>query len=1160
MITETLSSLPSPIAAPLAMATPGNPQRKDMLRFALENIVSLVGAITVGDLLDQIASLEEEAEDGKEAKEGGLLALLSSDESEEILADFQRIGMEQMSLGKWVALLRTMAAFSKKNGLKPELPDALSVYADAKKAVDELVTRRNHDAHGPMIPQDKLDDELNDRSKLLNDILKKLSFLDNWQLSQFDRFEINGSDQCYFGTQYTGEEGATPVELKDSVIPIPVGEPVLIKKDGKQLIRLLPLAIVAPIDGEGNTEFSLYSKEVKKNSNELGFLSVAGSSTVNTISWLEEHGVDLPARRQSFERLFKSAESINPSVEAALELSTRNLNVGDEAAELTITVRNQKDSTDLESVTAVANLPSTLKFVEQQDSGTLLDERRMQFEWSSMETNSEHTATFMVEAVSQGAENIPPATVSFQYRGTETSESVDEEDNVEVTGPTIQVLDPNSEDALIPIINVHRTLHPADGRTEIEIGDRFEFEVKLENIGLGRASGVETYILVPDGLQVLDGPEHVLVNLAPGESRKMRWSIRARRPGVYQVRICDVVYKDLSGKRHATECSEEYRFLVKSNKRRQFRYAIRDVVSDLQITDEEESQINSMRDGLKEQMPDDAEREALRAAAETDAIIEIVRDSVNGVAREKGIRVKEQVFTETKWQAKYHKERGQRSVLSFVNGDIPFFAIDFTESSDGKLFFHSFDIPGGDRAPFRPKEESLGIYATNRVVNGTLDTCLTWEDMRRDHKTSLPFLKGWIGRCLTRIEKQFRPWESVSSTFAAALGGRSVHRWQRYEMVVPDQTKNNLCIQDIADPSGAYRCCGWVFQAEKDPSRYTLILNMKSGAPGMSKGGVKWVKAQQSKGLWPEFKFYKSLAKKPGHPEPATRDSYWIGCEIEWKSSDDDEVIKTAANQLIDICRRAFAADADKTETATYGKGKTEIPMLSKSESGESWMDQRMEELFDARIGLRMAFTTAAFIKGSLELFMLSDSPATGAPSTSLGRIKTGGGNGELWMNWFEGMDTSLNVANSLVVDAGTWGKPEKVPDAIRKDSLLRIKEETIDQDLFNSWIDGIIAASKSSRIPAWPSFAMDDILAQVNATEPRLANLLKMLEAGPRTITDLREEAGEDGKKLLLTINRLTGWTKRYNKPSPLVPSNEQADAIEINPAYRDLLLTSAS
>ena len=806
MDTQSLSFLPSPIAEPLAMATSGNPQRKDMLRFALENIVSLTGAIAVGDLLDQIASLEEEAEDGKGSNEEGFLALLSSDEAEEILADLQRIGMEQMSLGKWVALLRTMAAFSKKQALKPQLPEALAVYADAKKAIDELVTRRNHDAHGPMIPQEKLEAELDDRSKLLNDVLKKLGFLENWQLAQFDRFEINGSDQCYFGTQYTGGDGATPIELKDSAIRVPVGEPVLIRKNGKALIRLLPLAIVAPIDGEGNTDFSLYSKEIKKNSNELGFLSVAGSSTVNVTNWLDIHGVDLPARRQSFERLFKSAEAITPSVEAAIEMSSRNLSVGDEAAELSITVRNQRDSTDLESVTAVANLPSTLRFVEEQENGTLLDERRIQVEWPSMDTNSEHTARFMVEAVSQGSENIPPATVSFQYRGTEASETADEEDDVEVAGPTIQILDPNSEDALIPIINVHRTLHPADGQSEIEIGDRFEFEVKLENIGLGRASGVETYILVPDGLQVLDGPEHVLVNLAPGESRKMRWSIRARKPGVYQVRICDVVYKDLSDKRHATECSEEYRFLVKSNKRRQFRYAIRDVVSDLQITDEEEATINSMRDGLKEQLPDDGEREALRAAAETDAIIEIVRDAVNGVAREKGIRVKEQVFTETKWQAKYHKERGQRSVLSFVNGDIPFFAIDFTESSEGKLFFHSFDIPGGDRPPFRSKDEALGIYATNRVVNGTLDTCLTWEDMRRNQKTSLPFIKGWIGRCLNRIEKQFRPWESVSSSFAAALGGRSVHRWQRYEMVVPDQTKNSLCIQDIAEPGGAYRC------------------------------------------------------------------------------------------------------------------------------------------------------------------------------------------------------------------------------------------------------------------------------------------------------------------------------------------------------------------
>ena len=88
----------------------------------------------------------------------------------------------------------------------------------------------------------------------------------------------------------------------------------------------------------------------------------------------------------------------------------------------------------------------------------------------------------------------------------------------------------------------------------------------------------------------------------------------------------------------------------------------------------------------------------------------------------------------------------------------------------------------------------------------------------------------------------------------------------------------------------------------------------------------------------------------------------------------------------------------------------------------------------------------------------------------------------------------------------------------------------------------------------------MHDLLEQLKATEPRITELLKMLEAGPRTVVDLREQAGEDGKKLLLTINRLISWNKRYNKPSPLTPSSDTPDAIEINPTYRDLLLTSLS
>ena len=82
---NSISFLPSPIAAPLALATPSNPQRKDMLRFALENTVSLIGAIAVGDLLDLVAGLEEEAEEGntEETKEG-FLATIAPDAAGEL--------------------------------------------------------------------------------------------------------------------------------------------------------------------------------------------------------------------------------------------------------------------------------------------------------------------------------------------------------------------------------------------------------------------------------------------------------------------------------------------------------------------------------------------------------------------------------------------------------------------------------------------------------------------------------------------------------------------------------------------------------------------------------------------------------------------------------------------------------------------------------------------------------------------------------------------------------------------------------------------------------------------------------------------------------------------------------------------------------------------
>ena len=111
-------------------------------------------------------------------------------------------------------------------------------------------------------------------------------------------------------------------------------------------------------------------------------------------------------------------------------------------------------------------------------------------------------------------------------------------------------------------------------------------------------------------------------------------------------------------------------------------------------------------------------------------------------------------------------------------------------------------------------------------------------------------------------------------------------------------------------------------------------------------------------------------------------------------------------------------------------------------------------------------------------------------------------------------------------------------------------------QELFDQWIDGIIAAGAAGDQQAWPAFALDGVLDRVFATEPRLPGILKSLVEGPVSMASLREAAGEDGKKLQTSIGRMMKWRDQYHTPSPLVQVSDPTDGVDINPVYRDALL----
>ncbi|HAW94789.1 MAG TPA: hypothetical protein DCX60_00805 [Phycisphaerales bacterium] len=916
----------------------------------------------------------------------------------------------------------------------------------------------------------------------------------------------------------------------------------------------MPLAIVADIDGEQDTHLALFSKEIKGDPNHLGFLSWTGTSTLDVLKWSNETGVDLAGRRQLFQTLFKMPEVLVPNLDAKIGLEVAELVVDDQPSELKFSLANRRDSVDLESVRVVLSLPSAMSFGEEIDSGNRLDDRRVELNVDTIDCGGTYEAVLPVRALAQGSVSIPPASISFRYRRTESSETPDADGSEETGSISLQTIDHNAEDPLCPIVNVHRSIIPADGNEEIRIGDRFQFELTLKNVGLGRANEIETLVLVPDGLEVLDGSEKVRVNLVPGGERSFRWSIRARRPGIYHIRICDVIYQDLAGRRHATECSEEFRFLVKSDKSREFRYAVQDVVADLSVTETEEEQLAGLLAGLEKAIPDADARSMLRQTAEIDAVLDIVRAAVNGVSKSKSVPIIEQVFRETKWQGKRHKDRGQRKILAFNSGEIPFFAVDYTDSTRGELFMHSFDVPGGDREPFMKADESHSVFASNRMTKGTLDVCLPWADIRTDEKIGIGFIKGWIGRCINRLERDFKPWSEVSACFAEALGGKPMYRWYRYEISVPEPVQNDLAIRDIITPGGSYQCCGWVFRTPGKKDTFTLILNTRREVGSSCKEGSKWLRDRHEDGEHLDVNFYKPLPRTPGEAELTTRDSTWIGTEVKWSSSEAEDAVRAAADKLVDVSHQMYARAASDCDAATHYK--TTVPIFVRENGEPNWLDRRIPELTKARIGIRVAWRQEQQIRGSLEFFRRRSKPGAASRYSALGRIRSGGGDGELWMNWYEGMPEDLAIGNRLELDDSFWGEVEKVPKAIRLNLLLRTPPGPVDKELFDLWIDGIIAAATARDQQAWPAFALDEILDRIFATEPRLPGIIESLADGPVSQAELRESAGAEGKKLHSAIGRILKWGTRYHAPSPLIPAHEMPDGIDINPDYRDALL----
>jgi hypothetical protein len=1157
MNSKDISKFPGPISLPYLQSQKSKSQRKDLLRFAFENAMSLLGAIIVGDLLDRIEDAENDLEHSEDTS-SSLLEKFSGEEGEELLKPLRHIGMEQMSLGKWVNLIRTMSKFVSDLKITPHIPEALQAYKEkskSKEAIDTLVTIRNKDAHGPTIAESELEAELANREKLLMTTLDSMSFLENWRLVQLEQFEIESGTQVYYGSEYASKGTVTFAE-NISVESVPLHEPILVHQDGSRLIRLMPLVIITQIDGKEESHLAMFSKEIKGSEELLHFLSSRGVSDVNVTEWSKTKGDALPNRRSIFVSLFQEPELVIPNVEVVLSIDDSKIQVDEDKTAIRIKLKNAKDSTCLESVCGTLALPTMLRPCGEIDGFTPFEEgdevaNRYSFEIERLDQGENVEFTMPVMAIKQGTAEIPQLELSYKYKRTEDSEDFDTESNEVANGPTVLAIDPNAPDPMCPIVNVERSIHTTE--EFICIGDRFEFHVSLKNIGLGAACHVMSHVIIPDGLLMLDGPQQVRANLLPDETSDFRWTLRADKPGIYHVRICDIIYQDLTDKKYATECSEEYRFLVRSDKKKELRFKIRDIIDDLKISEAEETEIAALKSDLTTSIPDEAELELFAAEAKSDAIIEVVRRVVSTAARDRNIPVIEKLFVETKPQSKEHKERGQRRLLTFFRDEIPFFAFDFTDKNQSEFYFNSFDVQGGFNPPFLPEDSNMGVFASKRKTNGSLNVCLSWDDLSTMEKpVGVNYLKGWIGRCFNRLEREFDPWKEVATVFAKSLGGRAVYRFQRFEIVVPEEVQNDLALHNIADPTGSYKCCAWCYRHPEIPQSYVLIVNVRAGAPGMSKGNVKWIQGQIEVGNLDSLQFYASYAKRIGGPIEADRSSYWLGTTINWENSNQNSVIETATEKLIKTAQRAYPHDIYNSTAAKASKKGDALLPLKVDDDGVSWLKPHLDSIHKAGVGIRCTMATNSKAKNTIEFYRLSDKPGWGGAHTSLARIHKGeGGDGELWLNWYEGMDESLPIVSHLALASEMWPESNMVPRAVRFGLWLRVDSPELNQQIFDDWIAAIHTAAPLKGLGVWPEFAQDEILKRTIQCNSRLSDIVDVLSQGPKHLDGLKKELGG-----IKEINSLLYWQSRYHRVGPIQKRDD--GLIELTPSIRKLLTSS--
>jgi hypothetical protein len=781
---ELVSKFPSIVARPYILIK-DDLQKKDMQRFWFENTISFLAILAGSDLVNWYKNLK--FKENKTQEDIELIQKLVNHIS------LTSVGLDQMSLGKWVMMLRETTKFLKENNVDVIFPEVVEFFnKENEKIINDLVKIRNNDAHGNPIPQDKLDKELNKRQEMINKLVKNLAFLSNYQLIYPESIEIVGSKQFYLIKEFIGNNIVTS-KIELNFTPR-INDVIIVNQKNKKYLSILPFVTYLGKIDESMNFLGIFSKFTDKNRQIANYLNLEGHSEVDFEKTNDTYQIDFVEESKEWYEIYSSPKRYNVNLDVKLEIEENNIHIN-EINSFNIFINNKK-STQLYNVKIVIELPNVLEITKLSENDIItnmnISNNKLIIEIDSLEEEEYILEGFEFNIKEQGFFNLNIGNVFYNYYSTEADRDAENlnEGEMEINGDYVEVIDPSSKDKLIPIINVKKEFLDINGNPikHSKIGEDFIFEIKVENIGFSSAKDVLIDVIFPEGLNLKKGKETIRISeLNPLEEKNFQYVCSSKYANIYTLTLQNIIYSDINEKRYTTKCSDEYFIVVRSDILTDFKYKIEEFIEDLYIDEDEQAHIDRTIKEIEERLDIDAKK--FYQETEMETVINIIRDIFKKVANKKGYEIVESIYEESKSDSKITNKK-QRKSLVFNLDSIPFFAINLSNGYDIEFFGLKSNIK--NRFEEIIDEELIvdkGRFSLNHKVDYDL--------VRNTEKYSVPFFKQWANILISTLEKDYIPWKKLNEKLDKKFNIHLTYLNGAYEVKKDDYINKIITLKDF---------------------------------------------------------------------------------------------------------------------------------------------------------------------------------------------------------------------------------------------------------------------------------------------------------------------------------------------------------------------------